>query len=221
MGAIRVFESRTLADAWLVVSQAILAEGVDASYDAQPTKELANASIVVTAPDPADPVIAELGDPEWSEWMRRNFTEPDPVPELGDAASYATRLFDWDGTGRDQIAWVIARIRDDPKTRSAAITTLQPGSDTTYVPCVSLLDFWRPASDGPVELVTYAHSLDFGKKAYGNLVELARLQQRVAEGVGAGVGRLVLHAKSVHVYEPEWEPMRELVAGARAQPTSL
>ena len=39
-----------------------------------------------------------------------------------------------------------------------------------------MLDFWAP--DGALELVVYAHSLDFGKKAYGNLVELARLQER-------------------------------------------
>jgi thymidylate synthase len=110
------------------------------------------------------------------------------------------------------VAWVIARLGADPESRSAAITTFQPRSDTTYVPCVSMLDFWRPNADGAVELVVYAHSLDFGKKAYGNLVELARLQHRVSEGVGAGVGRLVLHAKSAHVYEPEWELMRRLVA---------
>ena len=55
----------------------------------------------------------------------------------------------------------------------------------------------------------YAHSLDFGKKAYGNLVELARLQHEVASATGAAVWvRLVIHAKSAHVYEPELEAMR-------------
>jgi hypothetical protein len=44
------------------------------------------------------------------------------------------------------------------------------------VPCVPLLDFWRP--DDALELVVYAHSLDLGKKAYGNLVELARFAAR-------------------------------------------
>jgi thymidylate synthase len=212
VSAIAVFESETLADAWLEVSAAILEHGVAARYDGHPILELANVSAVVGSPDPDDPLIAELGDREWSSWMHRNFTEPDAVPELGDAASYATRLYDYDGSGRDQVAWVIARLGADPESRSAAITTFQPGSDTTYVPCVSMLDFWRPNADGAVELVVYAHSLDFGKKAYGNLVELARLQHRVSEGVGAGVGRLVLHAKSAHVYEPEWELMRRLVA---------
>jgi thymidylate synthase len=65
-----------------------------------------------------------------------------------------------------------------------------------------------------LELLVYAHSLDFGKKAYGNLVELARLQHRVAEDVGVPPGRLVLHVKSAHVYESE----RNLVQRLTSQP---
>jgi thymidylate synthase len=87
-----------------------------------------------------------------------------------------------------------------------------PLADATYVPCVSLLDFWLP--DGAVELLAYAHTLDFGKKAYGNLVELARLQHRVAAELGAPVGRLVVHVKSAHVYESERAVMEQIVAEA-------
>jgi thymidylate synthase len=213
-----VIEGETLGEAWLAVSRAILEQGSDARYDGLATKELAHVTAVVAAPDARDPLIAELGDPAWSDWMRRNFTDRAPVPELGEAASYATRLYDWDGAGRDQVEWVVERLRADPDSRSATITTFQPATDTTYIPCVSMLDFWRPG--GPVELVVYAHSLDFGKKAYGNLVELARLQALVAAGVGADVGPLVLHAKSAHVYEPEWALMRALAYRERTrQPT--
>ena len=159
-------------------------------------------------PDPDDALIAKLADPDWLDWMKRNFTDPADVPELGDARSYARRLRDYDG--RDQVAWVIERLRADPECRSAAITTFQPHDDTSYIPCVSLLDFWR--ARGALELVVYAHSLDFGKKAYGNLVELARLQHDVAAAVGVPVGQLVVHAKSAHVYEPELDWMRRVAA---------
>jgi len=103
---------------------------------------------------------------------------------------------------------VIDRLRSDPDNRSATITTFQPLADTSYIPCISLLDFWRVG--GALELIVYAHSLDFGKKAYGNLVELARLQHEVAEAVGLRPGRLVLHVKSAHIYEPELEAMRRI-----------
>ncbi|MBA3844038.1 MAG: hypothetical protein H0X39_15735 [Actinobacteria bacterium] len=199
-------EERTLGVGWLEVSRRILEHGADETYDGLTTKELALLTLTVAEPDPTDELIASLADPDWLAWMRRNFTEPDDVAELGDARSYARRLRDYEG--RDQVAWAIERLRADPQTRSATITTFQPLTDTSYIPCVSLLDFWR--RDGAIELVVYAHSLDFGKKAYGNLVELARLQHEVAEALTAPVGSLVIHAKSAHLYEPEFETMRTL-----------
>jgi thymidylate synthase len=203
-------EAESLGRAWLEVSRRILEDGAAAEWEGAPTKEFALVTLAVADPDPGDELIASLADPEWLDWMRRNFTEPDDVAELGGARSYAQRLRDYGG--RDQLAWVVERLRANPEARDATVTTLEPLSDTSYIPCVSLLDFWLPR--GALELVVYAHSLDFGKKAYGNLVELARVQHEVARALGVPVGRLVIHAKSAHVYEPEWEPMRRLVAGA-------
>jgi thymidylate synthase len=141
--------------------------------------------------------------------MHENFFVQTNVPELGNAESYARRLFNYAGSGRDQIGWIVERLRADPACRSATVTTFQPLTDSTYIPCVSLLDCWLP--EGALELVVYAHSLDFGKKAYGNLVELTRLQEHIGRELDAPVGRLVVHAKSAHVYEPEWELMAALV----------
>jgi len=203
-----VLDTLTLGEAWLTTARAILEEGALESYDGLPTRELALLTLAVVHPSSDDPVIAELGDPDWLAWMHENFFTQKDLPELGDAKSYAVRLFNYDGAGRDQIAWVVDRLRTDPTSRSATITTLQPLSDTTYIPCVSMLDFWLPG--GRLELVVYAHSLDFGKKAYGNLVELAHLQEHVAGELAVPVGRLVVHAKSAHIYEPEWALMTEL-----------
>jgi thymidylate synthase len=206
-----VVESPTLGAGWLDVTRAVLRDGAVASYDGQRTREIALLTLVVERPSSADETIARLGDPGWLAWMHENFFVHKDVPELGDAKSYAVRLFDYAGAGHDQLAWVVRRLRDDPESRSATITTFQPLTDTSYIPCVSMLDFWLP--NGAVELVVYAHSLDFGKKAYGNLVELARLQEHVAGELAAPVGRLVIHAKSAHVYEPEWAAMAQ-IAGA-------
>ena len=209
--SIAVVEADTLGEAWLRVSGCILEDGEPATWGPLATVELARLTVVVEHPDPADPLIAELGDPEWLAWMAANFGDHADVDELGGARSYAARLYDYDG--RDQVAWVVDRLRADPAARDATITTFMPATDTTYVPCVSMLDFWIPA--GALELLVYAHSLDFGKKAYGNLVELARLRQRVAGEVGVPPGRLVLHVKSAHVYESERDLMRRLVAEPR------
>jgi thymidylate synthase len=201
-------EAVTLGEGWLLTAREILTAGVVATYDGAPTRELGLLTLVVEHPSSNDPLIARLGDPEWLAWMHENFFVHKDVAELGNAKSYAVRLFDYAGAGHDQIAWVVRRLREDPESRSATITTFQPLTDTSYIPCVSMLDFWLP--DGAVELVVYAHSLDFGKKAYGNLVELTRLQEHVAGELGTPSGRLVIHAKSAHVYEPEWAAMAQI-----------
>jgi thymidylate synthase len=209
-----VLESQTAGEAWLLVAREILGSGPLATYDGETTRELGLLTLVVERPASDDPIIARLGDAEWLAWMHENFFVQQDVAELGGAQSYAVRLFNYDSAGRDQIAWVIDRLRADPASRSATITTFQPLTDTTYVPCVSMLDFWLPA--GQLELVVYAHSLDFGKKAYGNLVELARLQEHVAGELRVEPGRLIVHAKSAHIYEPEWTLMAQL-AGVAAE----
>jgi thymidylate synthase len=204
--------SRTLGEAWLEIAARILEEGRESAYDGLPILEIAHATLVVEHPDPDDALIARHANPERLAWMRANFVDHSLVAELGDARSYASRLFDYAGTGVDQVQWVIDRLRDDPTSRSATITTFEPALDTTYIPCVSLLDFWIPA--GAVDLVVYAHSIDFGSKGYGNLVQLADLQQRVAAALDLPVGTLTFIIKSAHVYATEYEYMRDVLAAA-------
>jgi thymidylate synthase len=199
----------SLGAAWLEVARLILEGGRPATYDGLPMVELAYVTLDVAAPDPLDAVIAEHADPDRLAWMRTNFSDYASVPALGDADSYATRLYDYQHSGRDQIAWVVSRLQRDRAARSATITTFQPLTDTTYIPCVSLLDFRMP--NGELELSVYAHSIDFGTKGYGNLVELASVQRHVAAGLDAPVGRFVMMVKSAHIYLTEREYMTEVL----------
>jgi thymidylate synthase len=210
----QTLHAATIGAAWLAVAGRIVADGVDCVYDGLPVREISHVTLAVEHPDPEDEIIARLAEPDRLAWMHANFTDRSKVAALGGADSYATRLFDYEHTGRDQVAWVIDRLRRDPATRSAAITTFQPRTDTTYTPCVSLLDFWLP--DGAVELVSYAHSIDFGAKGYGNLVELARLQRHVAASLERPAGRLLMVVKSAHVYETEFEYVRVVLAAGAA-----
>ena len=208
----QVLAAPGLGAAWLMVAGKIMAEGIDSRYDDRPVRELSLVTLAVEHPDPEDAIVARYAEPDRLAWMRANFTDHTAVAALGGADSYATRLFDYDHTGRDQIAWVVDRLRHDPASRSASITTFQPLTDSTYIPCVSLLDFWLPG--GAVELVAYCHSIDFGAKGYANLVELATLQERVADGLGRPVGRLVMVVKSAHVYDTEFGYLRGVLAGS-------
>src|ERR1051326_895136 len=160
--------AKTLGEAWIAIAAAILDAGVDGTWEGQPMVEVLRATIDVSSPSLDDPIIARHGDPERLAWMHANFVDHSRVPELGDSDSYATRLYDYAHAGRDQVRWVIDRLAANPSARDATITTFQPLTDTTYVPCVSLLDFWLV--NGELQLAAYAHSIDFGTKGYGNLM---------------------------------------------------
>ena len=203
-------EVRTLGEAWMAIAAAILDGGADGSWEGAPIVEVFRATLEVHSPSVDDPIIARHGDPERLAWMHANFTDHSRVAELGGADSYATRLHDYAHTGRDQVRWVIDRLAANPSARDATITTFQPLTDTGYIPCVSLFDFWL--LNGDLELAVYAHSIDFGTKGYANLVELAALHARVAGDLGVRVGTLTMTVKSAHIYETEVDLMRRLVA---------
>jgi thymidylate synthase len=203
-------EVMTVGEAWISIAAAILTGGVVGNWEGLPIVEVFRATLDVSSPSVDDPIIAEHGDPERLAWMHANFTDHSRVAELGDADSYATRLYDYAHTGHDQIRWVIDRLAANPWARDATVTTFQPITDTSYIPCVSLLDFWLV--ERKLQLAVYAHAIDFGTKGYANLVELAALQTRVAGDLGVGVGTLTMTVKSAHIYQTELDLMRRILA---------
>ncbi|MGA3215522.1 MAG: thymidylate synthase [Acidimicrobiales bacterium] len=207
-----VVRGQSLGRGWLEATRTILAEGHKASYAGSPILEVGLMDLVIEDVSESDGLIERLGDPERISWMHKNFTDCSSVDELGGAASYATRLYDYDASGRDQIAWVTKTLRADSASRSAVITTLQPLSDTSYIPCVSLLQFWMP--NGRLELIVTAHSIDFATKGYANLIELAAIQRHVASSLGTSTGWLALRVSSAHIYERDLETVRTLLVSS-------
>jgi thymidylate synthase len=203
-------EVMSLGEAWIAIAAAILTGGVVGSWEGLPIVEVFRVTLDVYSPRVDDAIIDRHGDPERLAWMHANFTDHARVAELGDSDSYATRLYDYAHSGRDQIRWVIDRLAANPWTRDATVTTFQPLTDTSYIPCVSLLDFWLV--EGKLQLAVYAHAIDFGTKGYANLVELAALQTRVARDLGVGVGMLTMTVKSAHIYQTELGMMRRIIA---------
>src|SRR5512143_854718 len=189
-----LIESHSLGECWLQVSKLIMIDGELSRYDNAVIKEIANLSLSIESPDPNDKFIHQNGDPSWLQWMHTNFLVQKEVAEVGNTPSYATRLFNYADQQRDQIQLVLDRLRADPENKCAAITTFMPFTAASYIPCISLRDFW--IRSGLVELIVYAHSLDFGKKAYGNLIELASLQSMVADQLQQPMGPMIIDVKS-------------------------
>jgi thymidylate synthase len=203
----------TIGEAWIEIATQILSEGLAHSYDGRAIREILRATLTVSDPHSNDGIISQYANEERLAWMHANFTDFQNVSELGGADSYATRLRNYEKSGRNQINWVIEKLRGDMASRSATITTFQPLSDTSYIPCISLLDFFLV--DDAVELVVYAHSIDFGTKGYANLVELAYLQEEVAHALSLPLGTLTMIVKSAHVYADDVTFMNDVIAAQK------
>jgi thymidylate synthase len=199
----------SIGETWIAIARRIREFGAASSYDGLAIREVLMATLVVEAPRTTDDIVDRYADPERLAWMRANFVDFRDVPELGDASSYATRLHNYADTGHDQLQWVSERLRRDPLSRSATITTFQPLSDTSYIPCVSLLDFYLDSD--ALQLVVYAHSIDFGAKGYANLLELAAIQHQVVSELECVVGSLTMIVKSAHVYDSDAAYMKSVL----------
>src|SRR3984893_18062890 len=133
-------EVMSLGEAWIAIAAAILTGGVVGSWDGLPIVEVFRATLDVHSPRVDDPIIAQHGDPERLAWMHANFTDYSRVAETGDAARSATPLNHSADRGPREIRGGSAPPAAIPGARAATVTSFQPLTDTSYVPCVSLLD---------------------------------------------------------------------------------
>ena len=195
-----VFHS--LGALWVRILQELEDNGVTTVYtdnvgELADVKELLNLTAEVQNAVLPDATIEKHKVQEEYDWMVRNFTVQGEVPELHHENSYASRLYSYMGQ-KNQVEWLVDRLRKNPSTRSATISMFEPLTDEGYIPCVSLLDFQE--TDGQLNMTAYCRALDFGCKAYVNLVMLHLIQQNIAEKVGVPCGKLVLLVKSAHFY---------------------
>lgn len=192
----------SLGALWVKVLNELESNGFTTTYtdnvgECADVKELLNLTAEVQNATLPDAIIEKHKVQEEYDWMVHNFTVQGEVPELHHENSYASRLYSYMGQ-KNQVEWLIDRLRKNPSTRSATISMFEPLTDEGYIPCVSLLDFQK--TDGKLNMTAYCRALDFGCKAYVNLVMLHLIQQSIAEKVGVPCGHLILLVKSAHFY---------------------
>lgn len=193
----RILHSSSLLNVWNQVLELIKVEGMRSTDENQTIFEFMDLFLEIINPS-TDPSLMAV-NPEMARWMHVNFTEKTPIPELGCAKSYFTRLHDYNG--KDQLATVVMKLKNKPETKSATITMLMPNEDSSYIPCVSLLDF--KIRDNKLLLTITCRSLDFGKKALYNLVELTAIGKQVQDACNVPGLELHVHVISAHLYEKD------------------
>ena len=201
----------TIGKAWITMLKEILNNGQKTFYngdESKPIKEVVGITFTITNIVMPDPIIEKYMVKEEYEWMENNFTKIGTVKELHNENSYASRLYNYMNE-KNQINWVIDRLKNRKYTCSATITTFEPLTDEKYIPCVSMLDFYVEKEQ--LNMYVYCRSLDFGCKAYVNLVMLYNILKQIADEINIKVGNMNLIVKSAHVYDKDREKVNKIL----------
>ena len=188
-------EIDTIGKAWITILEEIIRNGRITLYNGNPSKpiqEIIGISSTINNIVMPDPIIDKYMVKEEYEWMENNFTKLGTVKELHDANS-----------------WIINKLKDNKYTCSATITTFEPLTDEKYIPCVSMIDFY--VENEKLNMYIYCRSLDFGSKAYVNLVMLYNILKQVANAINLQIGNMNLTVKSAHVYDKDKEKVDKIL----------
>ncbi|MFA5026736.1 MAG: thymidylate synthase [Candidatus Methylomirabilota bacterium] len=196
----------SIGEAWLKSCEHISKKGKAVLDGDKKLREVMNLIVSVKKPGQKDRIIEKYGDKKMIKWMLSNFLEQKNVPELKNAPSYGTRLFNY--RGKNQIEWVIKKLREKPETKSATISMIMP-EDENYIPCVSTLDF--KIRNGKLGVFAMCRAIDFGKKVYANLIALNKIQNIVSEKTGIPSGELTIFVVSSHIYDEDYDKIKKIL----------
>jgi thymidylate synthase len=200
-------KTKTIGEAWTGACKYIFEKGRPMKDDDQDIRELLHFVLTIEKPEQKDELVEKYGNKEMIRWMMSNFFDQKKVPELKNADSYGVRLFNYHG--KDQVQWVIDKLKKKPEAKSVTIPMLMPNDDSGYIPCVSMLDF--KIRDNKLMLVAMCRSIDFGKKVYANMLALNKIQEKVANEIGTKVGPLIMYVVSAHIYDEDYKKVEEIL----------
>jgi thymidylate synthase len=124
--------------------------------------------------------------------------------------AYGPRLRSWSGI--DQFDRVRQLLLDDPGTRRAVLTIFDPArdlADERDIPCTLGHRFYL--RDGALHMVTSMRSQDVWRGLPYDLFTATLLLELMAGWIGAELGCWHHEVDSLHLYEPEHEPARQVM----------
>jgi thymidylate synthase len=218
------------AEAFVELLAKIRSDGVLHNSRAGITKELLHRTVTLTrplercivVPHRNNDVFAAIAETVWviagrsdMEFLTRYVKRAAEFSDDGVRwrAGYGPRMRNWGGT-TDQLAVVVAELRNNPESRRAVISLFDPASDLTPtkdVPCTDWLQF--TLRDGVLSLAVTVRSNDLFWGFSGiNTFEWSVLQEMVATWLDAAVGPVTYFIGSLHVYERHFDRTTEVLS---------
>lgn len=136
--------------------------------------------------------------------------------------TYHERLFAYRVPGLaapiDQIAGVMAKLREAPHTRRAQAVTWQAWQDVGISDPACLQRLWFRIENGRLNLNVNFRSNDAYKAAFMNMYAFAELQQWMAGQLGVACGEYVHIADSFHIYGSYFQEFEGFLRSVQERP---
>ncbi|OGY81880.1 MAG: hypothetical protein A3I91_02455 [Candidatus Kerfeldbacteria bacterium RIFCSPLOWO2_02_FULL_42_19] len=199
-----------VAQAWLRVLYYIMRFGAEKpTHHGTNQKELLNMMTIITDEDPENI--------HWADWF--NFTREhfegyklqvmsaESIPSL--EYTYGMRLRNHDGV--NQIETLIAKIREEYFSRRAVAFTWNVAQDNVsqHPPCLDLVQVI--VQDDTLHMTCYFRSNDMFRAWPENALALRTMHKEIADGVELPMGEMCIISHSAHVYEENYNEVKELL----------
>lgn len=213
-------EATTIFEAWYKILQSILYGGKDLKSEYGGSKEIVNLLTTVYDPYTEKEIRGfDMPEKELEDYFNHFISPTKGAFEY----TYGERIMNWghqilstnakDGKGGiDQLEQVIKRLKRSPRSRRGVIGLWLPpldGDKIADTPCFIALQFL--VRDGKTYLNTVLRSNDMYSGWPANAYALAKLNEYVAEKLGLKPGRITTLSMSGHVYEHNYENVKEFL----------
>lgn len=191
--------TKTLGECWLAaIGNAMEFGGLVHDEDVA-LKEILGLSVRIDEPNEQDEIIYKYGNSGVIEHTVAKF-EKDTVME-NRPFTYGDRIYNKNGI--DQFEWLINRLEKKPETKSASISLLIEGDTHPNLPCLNLIDI--KIREEKVILQFFFRSQNIFGRQYANYIALAKLQKKIADRLGKGIGIMSGYIASAHIYDYDFE----------------
>lgn len=202
-------KSITTGEVWLKVLKEIMNNGGTIKDGEQNLKELLNVILEIKNPLKKDSIVQQYGDEKIIDWMKDNFLKQQPVLDWG--YSYGQRFFNYNGV--NQIEKVIKKLKSNPESKSATISTMDPKHDDAHMPCIVAMDF--KIRKNKLITTTFFRSQDAGKKIYADIISIGEISKLITRALNIKENELIIHIASLHIYETEWEKINNIISSLK------
>ena len=142
------------------------------------------------------------GDPSISKLGAIYGLVPKIWQQMADSLGLVRSNYGWQWQRKNQIDKVVAMLKDNPKTRQAAISIYDGKEIDTYrkdTPCTYAIQF--TVLNNKLNMSVYMRSNDLWYGFCNDQYQFASLQEMISERTGYEMGTYYHHAHNLHLYK--------------------